>query len=928
MTQKSQKMKQETEASNEEHKKQMDDLQHQFETEKKQMMEQKQKSLMDQKQVYEEQLRETDESHKAGIGALNKTIDTLTADIGQKSDELTKLQGSASDQKARNNALSDQINVLSHELEGLKAEKETLKQQTQVMTTDIEQKSEEFTKNQDAISALQSSVTDQTKRNEALNAQVNDFTQEIDRLKAQIDEKQAKNDQVIAAHDEQNKEHEFDLAELRRLNTDLEREINGKRMKEAQMVAAQKTQKRKHKSKVAKITQLKKELDAQITAKQMMIAEQNVQRNAYELEVLQLKTQMNAMNHQNVSQINVNESLINEYKHEVIKMSRSLEETKTKYAMKERELDAGRHTIIELKQDLLDMKSAAKEQELEWKYASKQQELTWEREKWQREQKQTKEQTELAAVKTLLNQLETSAAQDKEETERLRKDLRNEEDRLNALLLEKQEEIKRQAEQKRKEQEDKLRERSAKRNAVLRRQQLNTNNFEHWKDSNDLLDWIMGLDGGKFEKFEDTLGAYLDEKNISGQYLYQHDVTVHELRDEWGMGEDAASLLVNIKYLKYWNDVRRCMNRYAKSKGKRLDMKIIDRSNIRAVLVLSIGIAEYDRDTGYGPLPDIVLDLRRYKDTFVNDYGYTLISNDDYDHRNMNKSDGTQRAYYLSDTELYELLLEARRKLFASYDQTQLLFDGLIITISSHGVSKGIVCSDGSILTYKEIQKIFSGSTLDRIPKVYIVDACREEVASETTVVDFKETEDEEAGSHAFSITLFADGDGKSVRGGLLSEHMMHAFEANIENKNGFYQVVIQATEEMKQSRGTGGPILRIGGDYVAGSMDKVVFVQNMSRGREKNPLRNVDDDLINFLSPQKGGSGGAKKDFQQYYRTLYDHDAGFQFKKDICTLTKKKLSELGVKVFHQKELLRRVEELRECTDVNQMEKENEEATF
>eukprot|EP01083_Nonionella_stella_P258831 884214_1 len=154
------------------------------------------------------------------------------------------------------------------------------------------------------------------------------------------------------------------------------------------------------------------------------------------------------------TQATVDESLIKQYKQEVMDMTRRLEEMKTKYAITERELDTqrlnGESKIMELKQELIDMQSAAKEQELEWKYASKEQELTWEREKWQREQKQTKEQTELASVKSYLKQLETSAAQDKEETERLREYFRNEEERLNALLLEKQEEIKRHAEQKRK----------------------------------------------------------------------------------------------------------------------------------------------------------------------------------------------------------------------------------------------------------------------------------------------------------------------------------------------------------------------------------------------------------------------------------------------------------------------------------------------
>eukprot|EP01083_Nonionella_stella_P246800 856398_1 len=94
-----------------------------------------------------------------------------------------------------------------------------------------------------------------------------------------------------------------------------------------------------------------------------------------------------------------------------------------------------------------------------------------------------------------------------------------------------------------------------------------------------------------------------------------------------------------------------------------------------------------------------------------------------------------------------------------------------------------------------------------------------------------------------------------------------------------------------------------------------------MSRGMVKNPLRNVDDDLFNILSPQKG-SGSAKMNLQQYYQSF--HDAGLQYNKAICSLTKQKLEELGIKkVFHKKELLRRVDELRECTELKQMEKES-----
>eukprot|EP01083_Nonionella_stella_P123091 370687_1 len=77
------------------------------------------------KQKQKRELRQTDERHKAEIVALNKAIDTLTADIGQKRDEfaqnqedISKLQTSVSDQNTRNDALNDQVNGLSHELDG------------------------------------------------------------------------------------------------------------------------------------------------------------------------------------------------------------------------------------------------------------------------------------------------------------------------------------------------------------------------------------------------------------------------------------------------------------------------------------------------------------------------------------------------------------------------------------------------------------------------------------------------------------------------------------------------------------------------------------------------------------------------------------------------------------------------------------------
>eukprot|EP01083_Nonionella_stella_P279164 949642_1 len=495
----------------------------------------------------------------------------------------------------------------------------------------------------------------------------------------------------------------------------------------------------------------------------------------------------------------------------------------TRRSDEEHMMMAHKQELMEQKKELFEMQSVAKQQEL----ARKQEE-------WYKQQ-QAEEKQELDRVKGLLMQLDKLAAVDAKEINMLREQLRKEEDRLNRVLDEKQAQHITRKTYKRKEKQKLCNARKAQRDIVLKRQALDPNHFDRWRDPRDLLNWIMGLNGGQYAKHKSKLSEYLGKNHISGQYVYQNDIDKQTLMNEWGIKDenDAASLERDILYLKNWKEVYNMLKDHADSRGLRLmKEKRIDKSNIRDVLVLSIGIGEYNLpELGYGPLPGIVNDLRCYKETFANRYGYTFISNDDYDHREKYED-----SYYLSDDDLHELLLETRRKLFSGYDQTQLMFDALIVTISSHGVSKGVVCSDGNIITYNEIHAIFADKTLANIPKIYMIDACRDETAYDADDGEVKE----DTSRDTFRMTIFADSDGKSVRGGLLSKYMMEAFEGNVAHKQGLYELVKQATKGMDER---GEAILKTP-DYVHGTMDDVVFVPNMKRGKVRPVGGKTEDDM------------------------------------------------------------------------------------
>eukprot|EP01084_Bolivina_argentea_P315964 547578_1 len=111
-----------------------------------------------------------------------------------------------------------------------------------------------------------------------------------------------------------------------------------------------------------------------------------------------------------------------------------------------------------------------------------------------------------------------------------------------------------------------------------------------------------------------------------------------------------------------------------------------------------------------------------------------------------------------------ELFLRACRKKLFDDETGTVFYDALFVTIGAHGIHNGIVCSDGKLYKHHDIRSLFENDTnLRKIPKIYLVDACREFI---------EEKDSSNSGLDSIrgnpktnSITLFGTSNGNTVKG-------------------------------------------------------------------------------------------------------------------------------------------------------------------
>ena len=292
--------------------------------------------------------------------------------------------------------------------------------------------------------------------------------------------------------------------------------------------------------------------------------------------------------------------------------------------------------------------------------------------------------------------------------------------------------------------------------AILQSLKLKPEHYASWT-SDQIVDWILSLDEGRYKRHEASLRSTLCADGIDGQHFGTE--VIYDALDKAKLGEtDHGHICKHVLNVVLWEAVkgRACRD----APFKRCMRNLVDLDCVKKVLVVAIGISEYDESTGLDVLEDVPDDLAKYHRTFHGDYGYPFVSN---------------KGNALSYEELNEFLVERRQQLIAAAGS----FDALLLCVCSHGNSKGIVCSDGLTMHMSEIRSIFGLKQLENVVRLYAVDACRQQD-------DEKHDEDDMAQhtvsreAEKLSVTLRASSEGCEVTGGMLAEHLTAVFSDNL----------------------------------------------------------------------------------------------------------------------------------------------------
>eukprot|EP01084_Bolivina_argentea_P013210 24769_1 len=399
--------------------------------------------------------------------------------------------------------------------------------------------------------------------------------------------------------------------------------------------------------------------------------------------------------------------------------------------------------------------------QLEWKYKEKE---------WQ--EKQRVRQEKYVLEKKI--QIQIDAMQISTDTN---KELDKLKLQLDDIQKEKQE-IERQKEERRQKKLKIQQQRKQTSEEMRKLKYLNPKNYEKW-NSKDVVEYICKLNEDKYIEYYSKLLNMFEKNNINGKWLSQQSIYHILNKENIEMDkEDQQDICAHLSYITTWNRAQTLMNKFSFFE-QYFDNKI-QLQNIQNVLVISVGIVEYEELPFLIDVPD---DLENYVRVFQNKYGYSIISNVDLNHNH-------DFGYHMTYEKLNGFLLECRSKLINTSDlnviNDDLLHEGIIITISSHGIKDGIICSDGLVMSYTEIRSIFGIKQLANIPRIYLIDACC--VNSKTYVIEDAYGYEDEKNSDAevLSVTIVGNSEGRGVRGGLISKYITETFSKQRSNPKQF----------------------------------------------------------------------------------------------------------------------------------------------
>eukprot|EP01084_Bolivina_argentea_P023900 44644_1 len=147
------------------------------------------------------------------------------------------------------------------------------------------------------------------------------------------------------------------------------------------------------------------------------------------------------------------------------------------------------------------------------------------------------------------------------------------------------------------------------------------------------------------------------------------------------------------------------------------EKKDIDENNlVTNAVVICVAISEYDDKDKYKSLPSVKEDVTHYKKILGDKYNYTVWSSlDEFKNGRMTKKDVNK---FINNCKLK----------IVDYDDDDFkcLYDGIFISISGHGTVDSIITSDGDKIKYTRIrQKLSSVESLENVPRIFCIDACR-----------------------------------------------------------------------------------------------------------------------------------------------------------------------------------------------------------
>jgi len=411
------------------------------------------------------------------------------------------------------------------------------------------------------------------------------------------------------------------------------------------------------------------------------------------------------------------------------------------------------------------------------------------------------------------------------------------------------------------------RKRKANMEKALRALHMKPENYRQW-DVKDVIEWAVELRKGMFSRYADELSAVFEKHQIKGEAFERAGKLIRPHLIGTNMDKQSQQALCEeMMFVAGQCAIRSLMSQDAffRQRGN----EKVDLRNIRKVMVIAVCIAEYDT---LPPLSDTWSDCDAWRDAFERVLGYTFISNIDSERR-------AKFEYRLTLEQLEAFLVDCRSKCITAS------FDAVIVTVSAHGSTNGIVCSDGLTMSFAVLRSLFNFGELAEKVRLYFMDVCRvtgdaEEKAELESETDTPYTDKAET----MSATVFGNSAGRAVKGGMLARYLSEAFKDSARKaEQDTFQVLCREAKKGIRALSDESQTLTMG--EFDPDLNDVVFRRNDSERGSKDAeppfIEEKDGDkrTINFTA-----------DFKEYFSLGDAVGGGFKIKN-----VKEDLKDLGV---------------------------------